>query len=364
MALTIEKLCTYVDALELVAGDGGETVRCVCAVEGMRSAALAERDCLVLPLCSDEVQLAELLRGLSVSAVLLEQTYINDELLALCRRQKMAVLRYSGTAEEIEQKCRFWLEEEAQQESFAVLIVQAAMSFPVNSKIYQTLQHMYPMEQLCLTGVELRSADGRQLPQLRCSELLQQLRYETRRSEVPIIWLRKDNIIYGLFGCPDEQARSIVEKIVHGAPEEQFRIAVSRTVQSPEELPTLSRHVRLMLKLLWSDQTIGTVCSYRDLGMYQILLSIDDPEAMRQLYEKTLAPLVRYDEENGTDYVGLLQCYLRHDAGVSATAAALFLHRNSVNYKLNRIQEILGCSLSRQTVRSQLLVAFMIRDLL
>lgn len=364
MALTIDRLCSCVDGLRLIAGEGRETVRCVCAVEGMRSAALVERECLVLPLCSDSGQLTELLRCLSAPAVLLEQTQISEELLAVCRIQETAVLEYFGTAEDVEQKCRLCLDEEAQRESFAALAVRSAMSGPPDITRYQSVLGADYMERFCLIAAELRSADGQPLPRLRCTERLRQMKYETRRSEIPIIWLIEDDIIFGLFACEDKRARGIAEQLEHCAPEEQLRVAVSRTAQSLEELPLLRRHVRMMLRLLWAESRIGTVCYYSELGMYQMLMSIDDTEAMQQFYEKTLAPLVRYDEKNGTDYVGLLQCYLRHDAGVSATASALFLHRNSVNYKLNRIQEILGCSLSRQTVRSQLLVAFMIRDLL
>lgn len=362
MALTIEKLCACIEELQFIAGDGRETVRCICVVEGMRSAALAERDCLVLPLCSGP--LTELIDGLAAAAILVEETQIDEVLLEQCRAQEISIIRYCGTAEEIEQKCRIWMEEEAQQEWFGMLAVQVAMCAPMNDKLRQIFQKTYHMEQFCLTAIELRTAEGQPLSHLRCLEVFHQLRYDTRRSEVPIIWLTCDGLIYSVYGGTDIEARCLMEQVARCAPDEQIRIAVSRTVTHMEDLPILRRHVRLMLRLLWANLSIGTVCSYRDLGMYQVLMSTDDPEAMRELYKKTLEPLVLYDEKNGTNYVELLHCYLSHDAGVSATAAALFLHRNSVNYKLNRIQEILGCSLSRQTVRSRLLIAFMIRDIL
>ncbi|MGN1031021.1 MAG: PucR family transcriptional regulator [Butyricicoccaceae bacterium] len=360
--MTINNLCAQVDELRLIAGDGQEIVRCVCAVEGVRSAALAEQDCLALLLCSDG-QLMELLRHLSAAAVLLEENRINEDVLALCREQEIAVL--SGSGETVEQQCRHRLEEGAEREKNAILTVKSAMAYPEHAEVYRWLMREYQLESLCLVAVELRNEEGEPLSELRRTEILRGLKYRTRRSEIPVIWFEKDALLYGLFGGTDEQAREIAEQAIQVPGEgEQLRIAVSRTAQDISELAVLDRHVHMMLRLLWAGQVLGAICSYRELGMYQMLLSIEDPNTMRQFYQETLSPLEEYDRKNGTDYVGLLQCYLKHNAGVSATAAALFLHRNSVNYKLNRIQEILGCSLSRQEVRSRLLVAFMIRDLI
>lgn len=55
---------------------------------------------------------------------------------------------------------------------------------------------------------------------------------------------------------------------------------------------------------------------------------------------EALRPLVQYDRERGADLVKTLVCYIQQQGNTLATAERLFLHRNSVLYRLSRIQEI------------------------
>jgi len=59
-------------------------------------------------------------------------------------------------------------------------------------------------------------------------------------------------------------------------------------------------------------------------------------------FRELVAPLVLYDAERGSDLVRTLTVYF--DCGENASEAAdrLFLHRNSVPYRLERVRELTG----------------------
>lgn len=59
-----------------------------------------------------------------------------------------------------------------------------------------------------------------------------------------------------------------------------------------------------------------------------------------------------------------LWCYLKHNGSVKDTADELFVHRNTINYKLNRVAEILNLNLSSLDTRLQLTLGFMLQDML
>lgn len=59
----------------------------------------------------------------------------------------------------------------------------------------------------------------------------------------------------------------------------------------------------------------------------------------------------------------VLHTYLRHDGSVKAAADALYLHRNTVNYKIAKAAEILNMDLSSLDSRMQLLLNFMLYDM-
>ncbi len=59
-------------------------------------------------------------------------------------------------------------------------------------------------------------------------------------------------------------------------------------------------------------------------------------------YAKLLRPLQQYDNEHHGDLVSTLSAYLRNGGNATRTADALYLHRNSLRYRLARIQAFTG----------------------
>ncbi len=79
-------------------------------------------------------------------------------------------------------------------------------------------------------------------------------------------------------------------------------------------------------------------------GTYRLLLRTlaAYPEEIRALYEDTIAPLARYDDQYRTELVGTLTAYLEANCNTNATAATVFAHRHTVAYRLDRIRELTG----------------------
>ena len=73
-----------------------------------------------------------------------------------------------------------------------------------------------------------------------------------------------------------------------------------------------------------------------------------------------LTPLRRYDRRHNGDLVRTLLAYLEVGGSVAGTADRLFLHRNSVLYRLQRIEEVSGLDLRQPGLRRLLLVAIAI----
>ena len=82
-------------------------------------------------------------------------------------------------------------------------------------------------------------------------------------------------------------------------------------------------------------QDIGT-------GTYRLLFRVlaSHPEEVRSFYEDTVAPIVRYDDQYRTDLVGTLESYLEQNCNMNATAAAIYAHRHTVAYRLERVKEL------------------------
>jgi PucR family transcriptional regulator, purine catabolism regulatory protein len=61
--------------------------------------------------------------------------------------------------------------------------------------------------------------------------------------------------------------------------------------------------------------------------------------------DRVLGPLIEYDREQGTELIKTLQAYLECDRSPSRASELLFIHTQTVNYRISRIQELTGRSM-------------------
>lgn len=107
-----------------------------------------------------------------------------------------------------------------------------------------------------------------------------------------------------------------------------------------------------------------SLISYDNMGIYKLLMGIEDKEIIVEYYKATLLPLLEYDSKNESDLALVLRNYLKHDGSVKATADELFLHRNTVNYKIGKAGEVMGMDLSTMEARLQISLGFMLHDMI
>ncbi len=76
-----------------------------------------------------------------------------------------------------------------------------------------------------------------------------------------------------------------------------------------------------------------------------------------ELANLLVAPLRREDAQRGNDLIPTLRAYYACGARVDRTAEVLFLHRNSVRYRLDRIRSLTGLDIDQPDVIAALTVA-------
>lgn len=101
-----------------------------------------------------------------------------------------------------------------------------------------------------------------------------------------------------------------------------------------------------------------------DLGVYQLILSLSDREKLSDFCDRTLGILVEYDVRQNADLIKTLEAFFTCHGNLSQTADMLIVHRNTLLYRMNRINEIAGIDLNRPETRLALHLALTIRRLL
>lgn len=99
------------------------------------------------------------------------------------------------------------------------------------------------------------------------------------------------------------------------------------------------------------------ILAYEELGVYKILSDLRHPELGEGFIDEVLGRLIQYDEENGTDYLEILKAFFENDCSVLHTAKAVYCHKNTLNYKMNKVKEILGYDIMSNGNRTRIMVA-------
>ena len=101
---------------------------------------------------------------------------------------------------------------------------------------------------------------------------------------------------------------------------------------------------------------------YSDLSVYRLLFQLEHSPELIAFQEETIGPLLAL--ENGSEFIHTLEAYFEHHGNLSQTAEALFLHRNTLIYRMERIAAITNLELDKPENRLALQLALRIYRML
>lgn len=128
-----------------------------------------------------------------------------------------------------------------------------------------------------------------------------------------------------------------------------------------DSLTASYRRAEEVLKLAKKKHKL--LVNYNDIGLQRLLIEVEDKEVLRRFYEETIGVLEVYDDKHDSDYYYILKCYLENNNSVEKVAKETYVHRNTINYKMKKIKEILGTDLSNED-SLQYLLAYRAKDLI
>jgi purine catabolism regulator len=109
--------------------------------------------------------------------------------------------------------------------------------------------------------------------------------------------------------------------------------------------------------------TPGAVATYRDLGSFQLLLSLQDSDALRLYCDSLLGPLEEGEGAYGGELLRSLGAFIECNGQWEAAARQLFCHRHTLRYRVRRIEELTGRDLSSARDRIEFWLALRGREL-
>lgn len=159
-------------------------------------------------------------------------------------------------------------------------------------------------------------------------------------------------------------AERVAERVSGELPGEDVRIGVGRAVAGVDARRSY-HEARCTLEAmaigLGHDARIAT---YRDLGSFQLLLSLQDDDALRLFCDSILGPIEHSEGYYGGELMRSLEAFIEENGQWERAAKRLFCHRHTLRYRIRRVEELTGRDLTSARDRIEFWLALRGRELI
>ncbi len=147
----------------------------------------------------------------------------------------------------------------------------------------------------------------------------------------------------------------------------RLTVGVSGPADSVTALPgalheagSARRLAALRLAGLGGTSAVSVVTS-DEVASHELLLASVPPSVLRSFRERLLGPLLTYDDQHRAELLPTLREFLACSGSWNACAARMYVHVNTVRYRIRRIEELTGRDLSRLDDQVDFFLALRIR---
>jgi Purine catabolism regulatory protein-like family/PucR C-terminal helix-turn-helix domain len=154
-----------------------------------------------------------------------------------------------------------------------------------------------------------------------------------------------------------DQIRRVMERLLPGLAHNRLVLGTARA-ENPGVLAGAlesARHAAAMAELDRSSH-LSVVSSDEEISYARLLAAVPD-EVRRMFASRVLGVLMEYDEAHHAGLLATLRTFLAQSGSWTRTAEELFLHINTVRYRITRVEKLTGRDLSRLEDRVDLLLA-------
>ena len=161
-----------------------------------------------------------------------------------------------------------------------------------------------------------------------------------------------------------QRNRSVVEQLLHTLNDGDTPLRVfgglSAVCPQARDLPRGLTQARQALVAAQSFPERLGLCCFEELGVVELLVAIRDRSLLDRFVQTTLGPLLQHDHGHHAALTSTLEAWTQANGNLVAAAQRLNVHRNTLNYRMQQIQNLTGLDLNDAQHRLNIAIALMI----
>lgn len=142
------------------------------------------------------------------------------------------------------------------------------------------------------------------------------------------------------------------------AAENGVLVGISNMFTRPERFAVYYRQAAQTAGFAKRQNNVSGVFLYSDCAFYLMLDGVEDKSMLEYAKHPLLSELEKYDAEKNTQLYDTLMTYTLTGFSKNRTAELMFLHRNTVNYRIQQISELYGLDFSDSALMFKLQYSF------
>lgn len=183
-----------------------------------------------------------------------------------------------------------------------------------------------------------------------------------------VVYVDKSDRILLLYGSEESKnsqviksdviyfCQRILEEALKKFDSDDLTIGIGRSYEKVEQLYKSHRQAKLIVESL-SNTNMSTIKHYDDLGLYRILAFEGLQGELLEFCSDTIKPLIEYDKINNSELVKTLKVYFQFDGNMKKIAQKMYMHYNTIIYRVQQISDITGLDLENGDSRLNLEIA-------
>jgi sugar diacid utilization regulator len=174
-----------------------------------------------------------------------------------------------------------------------------------------------------------------------------------------IVW-RNEGLLVVIESRSLESGKGLAEKMVAGLshPAQPMLIGLGCTFNTiSDNDATLQESYEQAREAAAIGAALGKqdgIITFEELGILHWLYHLPPEQRSQNSYMQHLDTLAAYDKKRDTELIKTLETYLEHGGSLVETAKALYVHRNTLLHRVNRIEALCGLQLRNPIQRLNL----------
>lgn len=181
-----------------------------------------------------------------------------------------------------------------------------------------------------------------------------------------IVFCYGDRIIGFMRNCADDRKKiiEIFERfgkfLQNDLNEIEYTLNIGETCESISKLQKSFQETSKTNSVLEHINRKNEIVFYDEIGFYRMLMSYENTAPMQQFANEVLSPIIQYEKKAHTQLMETLWAYFECDCNLQRTADKLFSHKNTVKYRLQRVEQLTGKSFTNRYQSQEIYNALMI----